>query len=323
MIAGFAPGGSIDLRCRLFARHLPKHIPGNPTIIVQNMTGAGGLIAANHTFGVAKRDGLSMLHFPSSTIMNNFFAPAKVKYDIREIPILWAEDDSWLTVIDPKATGVKTAGNILKSRVKLAAGGSGVTSLRTLRPRLALQLYGVEHSWVTGYRGTGGLLAAFERGEINLFEVPMASYKTNIQPQEQEGKMVILWQTGIIGEDGAFKRSKLMPDLPTFAELLPEEKKKGQAWEGWQAAVVPQGFQSSLGLAPGVPAERLKILSEALRKMEEDPAYRKDYEQILGLSAGALVGDDATRIVKAGLKQLFDDYKGGVDYLRDLSKKKK
>jgi len=86
IITGFAPGGSIDLRSRLFARHLRKWIPGNPSIIVQSMPGAGGLIAANHTFGVAKRDGLTMLHFPSSTIMNAFLAPAKVQYDIREDP---------------------------------------------------------------------------------------------------------------------------------------------------------------------------------------------------------------------------------------------
>ena len=72
IIAGFAPGGTIDLRARLFARHLPKWIAGNPSIIVQNMTGAGGLVAANYAFSVAKPDGLTLLHFPSSTVMNTF-----------------------------------------------------------------------------------------------------------------------------------------------------------------------------------------------------------------------------------------------------------
>ncbi|MDH3443589.1 MAG: hypothetical protein OEN50_06685, partial [Deltaproteobacteria bacterium] len=72
IITGFPPGGSLDLRARLFARHLPKYIPGKPSIIVQAMPGAGGLIAANHTFSVAKKDGLTMIHFPSSTIMNAF-----------------------------------------------------------------------------------------------------------------------------------------------------------------------------------------------------------------------------------------------------------
>lgn len=323
IIAGFAPGGSIDLRSRLFARHLRKWIPGNPSIIVQNMPGAGGLIAANHTFGVAKRDGFTLLHFPSSTVMNVFLAPAKVQYDIRNIPILWMQEDSWLTVIDPQKTGVKTAKDILQSSTKLAAGGSGVTSLRSLRPKLAMELYGVDHTWVTGYRGTGGLLAAFDRGEIHMFEAPMASYKPSVQPRESEGKMAILWQTGILTGDDQFKRSPLMADLPTFAELLPAEKKKGPAWEAWKAAVVPQGFQSSLGLPPGVPPEVTAILSNGLKQMEKDPAYRKDSQKILGDLAEAVVGEEASQTVRAGLKQLYDEYKTGIQYLRDLAKKKK
>jgi tripartite-type tricarboxylate transporter receptor subunit TctC len=68
ILAGFAPGGSIDARARVFARNLPRFIPGSPTIIVQNMTGAGGVVAANYAYAVAKPDGLTLLHFPSSTV---------------------------------------------------------------------------------------------------------------------------------------------------------------------------------------------------------------------------------------------------------------
>lgn len=322
IITGFAPGGSIDLRARLFARHLPKWIPGNPTIIVQSMPGAGGLIAANHTFGVAKRDGLTMIHFPSSTIMNVFLAPAKVKYDIRKTPVIWVQEDSWLTVIDPKTTRVGAAKDISRSSVRLAAGGSGVTSLRSLRPKLALELYGVKHAWVTGYRGTAGLLAAFDRSEIHMFEVPMASYKASILPREKDGKISILWQTGVLTADEKFKRSSVMGDIPTLSDLLPDDKKKGAAWEAWKAAVVPQAFQSSIGLPPDVPPEAVAILSDALEKMEKDPAYRKDAEQILGLGSDAVVGKEASHLVNTGLTKLFDEYKIGVQYLRDLSQKK-
>ncbi len=101
VITGFSPGGSIDLRARLFARHLPKHIAGSPTFIVQNMTGAGGIIAANYTFGgVAKPNGRSMLHFPSSTVMNVFLLKGRVKYDIRKVSMMWVQADSWVTVLN-------------------------------------------------------------------------------------------------------------------------------------------------------------------------------------------------------------------------------
>jgi len=81
IITGFSPGGGTDLRARLFARHMAKYIPGKPTIIVQIMTGAGGIVAANYTLGgVAKPDGLSILHFPSSPVMNVFLLKGKAKY---------------------------------------------------------------------------------------------------------------------------------------------------------------------------------------------------------------------------------------------------
>ncbi|NIO09923.1 MAG: hypothetical protein GTO40_18725, partial [Deltaproteobacteria bacterium] len=241
VIAGFSPGGSIDLRARLFARHLPKHIPGSPTFIVQNMTGAGGIIAANYTLGgIAKPDGLSMLHFPSSTVMNVFLLEGRVKYEIRKAQILWAQADSWVTIINPKSSKVKSARDLTTTPVELAAGGSGITSLRSLRPELALRLFGVKHRWVTGYRGSAGLAAALDRDEVHVIELPLASYGNIIEPREKEGTALILWQTGILNPDGSFKRSPLMPNVPTLDELLPKEKKVGPAWEAWQAAVAPQ-----------------------------------------------------------------------------------
>ena len=323
IIAGFAPGGTIDIRARLFGRHLPKYLPGNPSIVVQNMVGAGGLVAANYVFSVAKPDGLTLLHFPSSTVMNTFLtADAGAKYDIRQVPIIWLGSDSWLTVLNPHTTGFRKAEDLPKASLQFRVGGSGVSSLRSLRPKLAMELFGVDHTWVNGYKGSSDLLLAFEKGEIHLFEDPQDGYQVNIQPREKSGIAVVLWQTGIIGTDESFARSKLLPHVPTLDQVLPKERKSGARWQAWKASVIPQAFQYSVGLHPGTPRERIRTLSEAFAKMTQDTAFRAEFEKALGEPPDAIMGDQADRIVKDGVKKLVDDYKSGVDYLRELSKGK-
>src|SRR3990172_4717673 len=322
MISGFAAGGTIDLSARLFARYLPKYIPGNPTVIVQTMTGAGGQVAANDTYGVAKPDGLTLLQSPTGPIMNAFLAPESVQYEVRRGAVLWVSADSWVTVINPKATQVKKAEDLLRTTVPLRAGGSGLSSLRTLRPKLALETFGVEHTLVTGYQGSSDLLLALEKGEIHLFEDPQDGYKTNIQPREKQGSVAVLWQTGTLTSDEVFKRSNLLPQVPTLGEILPKEKKKGPAWVAWKAAVVPQAFQYLMTTTPGVPADRIAILNRALEQMTQDAAFRKEFESTLGEPPDLLIGEQADRVVKDALKRLFEDYREGVSYLQALAKKK-
>jgi tripartite-type tricarboxylate transporter receptor subunit TctC len=322
IISGFAAGGTIDLSARLFARYLPKYISGNPTVIVQTMTGAGGQVAANYTYGVAKPDGLTLLQSPTGPIMNAFLAPESVQYDVRRVLVLWVSADSWVTVVNPKATQVRKAEDLLRTTVPLRAGGSGLSSLRTLRPKLALEAFGVEHTLVTGYQGSSDLLLALEKGEIHLFEDPQDGYKTNIQPREKQGSVAVLWQTGILTSDEVFKRSNLLPQVPTLGEILPKEKKKGPAWVAWKAAVVPQVFQYLMTTTPGVPADRMAILNRGLEQMTQDAAFRKEFESTLGEPPDLLIGEQADRVVKESLKRLFEDYQAGVDYLRALANKK-
>ena len=323
IIAGFAPGGTIDIRARLFARYLSKYLPGNPSVLVQNTVGAGGLVAANHVFSVAKPDGLTLLHFPSSTVMNTFLTSStNVKYDIRQVPIIWLGADSWLTVANPNTTGLKKAQDILKASMPLRVGGSGVSSLRSIRPKLALELYGVDHTWVNGYKGSSDLLLAFEKGEIHIFEDPQDGYHANIEPRETSDTAAVLWQTGIIGTDESFTRSKLLPHVPNLDEVLPKEKKHGPRWEAWKAAVIPQAFQYSVGLHPGTPRDRITMLSQAFAKMTQDPEFRADFEKALGEAPDPTTGEAADRIVKDGVKKLFEDYRAGVEYLRAMAQSK-
>ncbi len=322
IVSGFPPGGTIDLSARLFARYLPKFIPGNPTVIVHTMTGAGGQVAANYVYGVIKPDGLTLLQSPTGVVMNAFLAPESVQYDVRRVQALWASADSWMTVANVKVTQVQKAQDLLKTGIQVRAGGSGLSSMRTLRPKLALELFGANHTLVTGYQGSSDLLLALEKGEIHLFEDPQDGYKTNIQSREKQGQMAVLWQTGTLVSEETFKRSELLPHVPTLGEVLPKEKKKGAAWLAWKASVVPQAFQYLTSIPVGAPAERIGILSRALEQMTQDAGFRKEFESTLGEPPDSMVGEQADRVMKETVKRLFEDYKEGVDYLRALANKK-
>jgi hypothetical protein len=166
------------------------------------------------------------------------------------------------------------------------------------------------------------LLVALEKGEIHLFEDPQDGYKRNVQPREKEGTAAVLWQTGTLSPDETFRRSELLPHVPTLAEILPTEKKIGPLWEAWKAAVAPQSFQYAIGLPPGIPSDRTATLGSALEQMMRDSAFRGEFEKALGDPPDALVGEQADRVVKEAVKKLLEDYQAGVDYLRALAKKK-
>jgi len=217
---------------------------------------------------------------------------------------------------------LKKAEDLAKTSMQLRVGGSGVSSLRSLRPKLALELFGADHVWVNGYKGSSDLLLAFEKGEIHLFEDPQDGYQANIQPRVKSGTAVVLWQTGIIGLDESFSRSKLLPQVPTLDEVLPKDKKQGPRWQAWKAAVIPQAFQYAVGLHPNTPRDRIAILSQAFQKMTHDSEFRAEFEKALGEPPEAVFGEQADRIVKDGVKKLFEDYKAGVDHLRAMAKTK-
>lgn len=183
--------------------------------------------------------------------MNAFLLKERVKYDLRKVPILWVMSDSWVTITNPKMSKLKTAKDILRSSSPLAIGGTGATSLRTLRPKLAMVLLGVDHRWVTGYRGSSGLMAAMDRGELDLSEQSMASYKTLIQPREKDGTAAILFQTGLLQRDGSFERAPRIPQIPTLADLLPKGKKQARCGRPGRPRVRLKPFRALSGCLPG------------------------------------------------------------------------
>ena len=167
IIVGGPPGGGFDTYARMIARVMPKHIPGAPTIIVDNMPGAGMMIAANHVYKVAKPDGLTIGHFTGSQTINQVLNQPGVEFDMRKFYYLGAPTADHFSCAFTKASGITSADTWLKLKrpAKMGAVGPGNLTDNTLRvlstsTNLPIQL-------ISGYKGTAPMRLAMESGELD------------------------------------------------------------------------------------------------------------------------------------------------------------
>jgi tripartite-type tricarboxylate transporter receptor subunit TctC len=163
VIVASAPGGGSDIVARLMMRHLPRHIPGNPTVIVENMPGAGEIIGTNYVYGKAKADGLTAL-FVTGTPINQLIELPGIEFDVTKMPIIGGSSESVAAFIRSDKTGVKSARELLNPKAPIVIGGSGYGSIKDVSMLAAMNLLGVRNPIdVTGYGGAGPIRLAYER----------------------------------------------------------------------------------------------------------------------------------------------------------------
>src|SRR3989475_12893467 len=166
LVVGFAPGGGFDTYARVISRYMGRHIPGNPTIVVENMTGAGSLISANHLYRVAKPDGLTIGHFNGALFLGQALGQPGIEFDARKFELIGApiKEDSVCALT--RASGITSVDKWMASKtpVKLggvAPGGTPDTNARILKAALGLPI-----QLVSGYKGTAEIRPAAESGEV-------------------------------------------------------------------------------------------------------------------------------------------------------------
>src|SRR5437764_551070 len=166
IVVGFAAGGGFDTYARIIARHVAKHIPGRPAVIVENMTGAGSLIAANHLYNVAKPDGLTMAHFTGGLLLGQILSQPGIEFDARRFEFVGAAVKEDIVCALTKASGITTVEQWMaaKTPVKLGGNAPGVTpdnAGRILKAALGLPI-----QVVSGYKGTADIRLAADSGEL-------------------------------------------------------------------------------------------------------------------------------------------------------------
>ena len=266
-MVGGDPGGAHDAYARLLQRHIARHIPGNPVVIVQNMTGAGGVVAANWIANVAPRDGSAIAAlFPGNVVEPLLQKKPGANYDPRNLTWIGNIASLQLACFTWFDNPVRTVDQAKQTEVVM--GGQNAGSGSGVLPFLMNQMLGTKFKIITGYQ-TGDLRLALERGEIQ--GICGLAYSTVLVSTPRwilEKKLNFIAQTGL-------KRSRDLPDTPIVSELAknPED-----------AAVFRLlDIRDALGRPyvgpPGLPADRTAALRKAFAETMSDPAYLAEAKQ--------------------------------------------
>jgi tripartite-type tricarboxylate transporter receptor subunit TctC len=267
LIVGFSAGGGFDTYSRLIARHLGKQIPGNPSIVVENMTGAGSRIAANHLYKVAKPDGLTLANFMGSILMDPILGRTGAEYDPLKFAYLGTPQKDHRLCVLAKTSGVTSIEQWMASKTPVKLGGvaPGVgldDGAKVLKIALGLPI-----QLVTGYKGTAEIRLAADSGEVaGACGWGWDSVRATWAKALETGDAVVVLQ----------KRPTPHPDLP-HVPLAMNFVKTDEARQLIKAGVNdPADMNRIYALPPATPKDRVQLLRKAFLETMKDPEFLAD-----------------------------------------------
>jgi tripartite-type tricarboxylate transporter receptor subunit TctC len=267
LIVSASIGGGYDIYGRAVAKHLGNHIPGRPTVVVQNMPAGGGLGAANYVFNAAPKDGTVILLLQNTVPLEPFYANKQAQFDAAKFPWLGTPTTEVAAYMFWHGSKVVTLQDA-QTR-EFIAGGAGAASTPTFFARVFNQILNMKARLITGYPGQNEVLLAMENGEVEAMASPFwSSLKTARPNWYPEGKIRFLFQYG----------SEPHPELkgiPFGLDLLRNDADKTLLI----AASAPLGLGRPFAAPPGTPEDRLAALRDAMTATFNDPEFRSDCEK--------------------------------------------
>lgn len=261
IIVGTAPGGGYDTYTRLLARHFGKYIPGGPTIIVDNMPGAGGLVSANHLFKVTKPDGLTIGHFVGGQFLQQLLGKSGIEFDALKFEYVGVPAQDNFVFGVAKSTGITSIEQWLASKTAIKFGaiapGDGTYDI----PKVVEATLGLPIQVVSGYKGTAPIRLAFNSGEVAGLSNSWQSFRSTWRKELETGDLVIVVQIS----------SRSHADLPKVPLAVNLAKTEG-ARKLIQAVAQAHGAAvRPYVLPPGTPKDRVEILRRAFMEAVRDP----------------------------------------------------
>jgi tripartite-type tricarboxylate transporter receptor subunit TctC len=268
IIMAGSTGSNYDNYARLASRHLGKHIPGNPTITVQAMTGASGIIAANNVYNVAPKDGTVILAAHSSMALAQMTGTPNIEFDARKFAWVGRLASGGYDVHYTWHTSNATKFQDLLDR-EVILGGTGPTSNSVILPTAVNKLLGGKIKVLTGYKGTSDTALAIERGEVQMAMMSWDLLRNQRAEWLRDKKINLLVQYNT-------DRHPEIANVPTIFEVSKTEEQK----QIWSLILQPVVIGYSIGVAPDVPADRLAILRKAYEAMVKDQEFLDDAKKV-------------------------------------------
>ena len=269
IVAGYGAGSVDDTWTRMIARYVVKYIPGNPNIIVQNMPGAGAMIAANYVYKVAKPDGLTLGGIRAGLYFDQLVGRTQVQFDWPRFTWLGSPTQVEQIIYIRADTPYKTIDDVRKAAVPPKCGATGTSSTGYYIGNLLEETLGAKFNTLTGYKDGPEVDLAVERGEIQCRGISLETLfgREPLISWSKNGFVRVLMQTGK-------KRDPKLPDVPTIWELM-NEHKTPEAGKRLATIILAVGaFGRPYVSSPGLPVEVAKMLQGAFRKALTDPDFQ-------------------------------------------------
>jgi tripartite-type tricarboxylate transporter receptor subunit TctC len=275
IIVGLSSGGGYDRAARMIARHIGKHIPGNPDLVVQNMPGAGSVTAANYVWGVAKPDGLTLLAPHNNVYLSQLSGQKEVQFDLPKFQWIGSLENDDMMIFSRVDAPFKSMSEVVRQKITPKCGSTGVGSSDYVMSKILEETIGAQIQHVTGYPGSSEIAIAVERGEVVCMGLTISTYYGR--------EPFLTWLktkfVRFLAQSGR-QRDPRVADAPTIYELMDEFKTPQTKRRVAEAMLQGGEWARPLMAPPGTPADRVAMLRAAYEKVTKDPELMAEAKKL-------------------------------------------
>ncbi len=296
ILVAAGPGATTDISARLVGRFFGKHVPGNPNVVVQNVPGAGGVVAANQVYNLTKPDGLTFLAVTRSNYLDQMVGKPEVKFDFRKFSWVGSFNKAPMMAACRSDTPYKSIAAMRSAKTPPRFGQAGTGSISYVFANLISKAFDMKIKNVLGYGSGREIDLGVERGEADCratSDITVLRTPWNRWVKEN-------WVTFVVQQGP--EKSRLLPPVPTVTELAPPE---GAPFVSLMNVVLAYTeFDRPYAAPPGVPKERLQILRESFERMLKDPEFLAEAKKQLDWDGNTfLTGEQMRQKIEATVTQ--------------------